>query len=339
MTDLILSFAVSLLPVMLFLLTLVYLDSYKLVHMRTLVLTILVGCVVAFVCLTINDAVIHDLGVRRRLSSRYIAPVFEEALKAVYVAWLIRKGRVGFLVDAAIVGFAVGTGFALIENTYFLQTLETGGLLVWVVRGLGTAVMHGGTTAIFAIVAKLLFDRETGRGNGRGAWWLPGLVLVILLHSLFNHFILPPALTTLALHVTLPAIILFVFWRSERATKHWLGTQMDVDAELLEIINAGQISESRIGHYVDAMKKQFTPEVMIDILCYLRLHVELAISAKGLLMMREAGFKPPLPAGTQEKFRELRHLEKNIGPTGRLAIAPFLHSSSRDLWQIYMLDQ
>jgi hypothetical protein len=56
-------------------------------------------------------------------------------------------------------------------------------------------------------------------------------------------------------------------------------------------------------------------------------------------MMREAGFKPAPPAGTQEKFRELRHLEKNIGPTGRLAIAPFLHTSSRDLWQIYMLDQ
>jgi RsiW-degrading membrane proteinase PrsW (M82 family) len=333
--DLVSSFAVSLLPVLLFLLTLTYLDSYKLVHMRTLVFTILVGCAVALVCLTINDAVIHDFGVRRRVSSRYVAPVLEEALKAVYVAWLIRKGRVGFLVDAAIVGFAVGTGFALIENTYFLQTLKSGGPLVWVVRGLGTAVMHGGMTAIFAILAKFLFDR----GDGRGAWWLPGLALVIVLHSLFNHFILPPVVSTLVLHATLPAIILFVFWRSERATKHWLGTQMDVDAELLDIINAGRISESRIGHYVEAMKKQFTPEVLIDILCYLRLHVELAISAKGLLMMREAGFKPPLPEGTPEKFRELRHLEKNIGPTGRLAIAPFLHSSSRDLWQIYMLDQ
>jgi RsiW-degrading membrane proteinase PrsW (M82 family) len=333
--DLVLRFAVSLLPVVLFLLTLMYLDSYKLVHMRTLVMTILVGCVVALVCLTINDTIINDLGLRRRLSSRYVAPVLEEALKAAYVAWLIRKGRVGFLVDAAIVGFAIGTGFALIENTYYLQTLKTGGLLVWVVRGLGTAVMHGGMTAIFAIVSKLLFDR----GAGRGVWWLPGLALVISLHSLFNHFILPPVWSTPVLHVTLPSIILFVFRRSERATKHWLGTQMDVDAELLDIINAGGISESRIGHYVEAMKKQFTPEILIDILCYLRLHVELAISAKGLLMMREAGFKPAPPAGTQEKFRELRHLEKNIGPTGRLAIAPFLHSSSRDLWQIYMLDQ
>ena len=188
-------------------------------------------------------------------------------------------------VDAAIVGFAVGTGFALIENTYYLRTLHSGGIMVWVVRGLGTAVMHGGMTAIFAIVAKTLFDR------GRAAWWLPGLALVIVLHSLFNHFILPPVVSTLVLHVTLPAIILYVFWRSERATKRWLGTQMDVDAELLDIINSGSIATSRIGHYVETMKQQFSPAMVVDILCYLRLHVELAISAKGLLMMREAGLR------------------------------------------------
>ncbi|MCI0452767.1 MAG: PrsW family intramembrane metalloprotease [Candidatus Latescibacteria bacterium] len=335
MTDLVLRFVVSLLPVVLFLVTLVYLDSYKLVHVRTLVMAMLVGSGVALVCLTLNNAVINDLGVPRRLSSRYVAPVLEETLKAAYVAWLIRRQRVGFLVDAAIVGFATGTGFALIENTYYLKALETGGLMVWIVRGLGTAVMHGGMTAIFAIVAKQLFDRH----GGRGVWWLPGLAVAVALHSLFNHFILPPLVSTVVLHVTLPTAILFVFWRSERATKRWLGMQMDVDAELLDIINEGRISESRIGRYVEAMKHQFTPEVLIDILCYLRLHVELAISAKGLLMMREAGFKPALPEGTQEKFRELKHLEKTIGPTGRLAIAPFLHSSSRDLWQIYMLDQ
>jgi protease PrsW len=196
-------------------------------------------------------------------------------------------------------------------------------------------VMHGGMTAIFAIVAKTLFDRH----GGRGVWWLPGLVAATALHSLFNHFILPPVMSTLVLHVTLPLLILLVFWRSERATKHWLGTQMDIDSELLEIINSGGLTTSRIGDYVETMRKQFEPEVLLDILCYLRLHVELAISAKGLLMMRQAGFKAAPPAGTQEKFRELKHLEKTIGPTGRRAIAPFLHTSSRDLWQIYMLDQ
>jgi RsiW-degrading membrane proteinase PrsW (M82 family) len=335
MIDFLVRFLVSLLPVVLFLLTLVYLDSYKLVHFRNLLMAILVGCGTALASLVLNDTVISGMGWERSLVSRYVAPPIEELLKAAWVAWLIGRRRVGFLVDAAIVGFAVGTGFALIENTYYVQTLKTSGIFVWVIRGLGTAVMHGGVTALFALVTKSLFDRY----GGKPLVYLPGVILATALHSLYNHFILPPVVSTVVLHVTLPAILLLVFWQSERSTRRWLGTQMDVDAELLEIINSGGITESRIGQYVETLQKQFPPEVLVDMLCYLRIHVELAISAKGILMMRAAGFKASPPEGTQEQFRELRHLEKSIGPTGRLALSPFLHQSTRDLWQIYMLEQ
>jgi RsiW-degrading membrane proteinase PrsW (M82 family) len=333
--DLATRFGVSLLPVVFFLLALVYLDSYKLVHLRSLALAIVVGCGVALVSLTLNDAVVGAAGIGRAGASRYVAPLIEETLKAAYLAWLISRQRVGFMVDAAIVGFAVGTGFALIENTYYIKTLHTDRIVVWVIRGLGTAVMHGGMTAIYGVVTRTLCDRAAGKWPS----FLPGLALVIIIHSAYNHFILPPVTSTIVLHILLPSVMLLVFWQSERATRRWLGTQMDIDAELLEIIQSGGISESRIGHYVENLKHQFTPEVLLDILCYLRIRVELAISAKGLLMMREAGFKAAPPDGTREKFAELRHLEKSIGPTGRLAVAPFLHQSTRDLWQIHMLDQ
>jgi RsiW-degrading membrane proteinase PrsW (M82 family) len=332
--DLITRFLVSLLPVVLFLVVLVYLDSYKLVHMRNLIMAILVGCGAALLSLVLNETVIAKLALDRTVVSRYVAPPIEEFIKGLWVVWLISRKRVGFLVDAAIVGFAVGTGFALIENTYYIQTLHASSVFVWIIRGLGTAVMHGGVTALFGIISKNLYDV-----SGKWTAFIPGFLVAVVVHSLYNHFILPPVMTTIVLYATLPGILLFAFWQSERSTKRWLGTQMDVDAELLEIITSGSISESRIGHYVETIKEQFSPEVLVDMLCYLRIHVELAISAKGLLMMREAGFKASPPAGTQEQFRELRHLEKSIGPTGRLALAPFLHQSTRDLWQIYMLEQ
>lgn len=328
-------FLVSLLPVVLFLLTLVYLDSYKLVRMRRLLLAIGLGCAAAMASLGINEIFLASHGIDRKTVARYIAPVVEEVLKASWVIYLIVRRRVGFIVDTAIVGFAVGTGFALVENTYYIRMLEGSGMGVWVVRGLGTAVMHGGMTAVFAIVTRGLVDRW----GIRPAVFIPGLLTAIALHSLYNHFVLPPITSTIILHVALPLIMLLAFWQSERATRKWLGTQMDVDAELLEIINDGKLSESRIGHYITAMKEQFAPAVLIDILCYLRIHVELAISAKGLLMMREAGLDGAPPEDTREKFQELRYLERSIGPTGRLAIAPILHQSTRDLWQIYMLDQ
>jgi len=206
--------------------------------------------------------------------------------------------------------------------------------VVWIVRGLGTAVMHGGMTAIYGIITRTLVDRREGRWTA----YLPALALVVVVHSLFNHFLLSPVLSTILLHILLPAILIVAFRQSERATRHWLGHQLDVDAELLEIMNSGTMGDSRIGRYVTELGRQFEPAVVVDILCYLRIRTELAISAKGVLMMKEAGFKPTVPDGTREKFTELKHLEKNIGVTGRLAIKPLLHQSTHDLWQLYQLE-
>ena len=51
-----------------------------------------------------------------------MSPWIEESLKALLLVYLIRTRRVGMLVDAAIYGFAIGTGFALFENLYYLAT-------------------------------------------------------------------------------------------------------------------------------------------------------------------------------------------------------------------------
>ncbi len=47
----------------------------------------------------------------------------------------------------------------------------------------------------------------------------------------------------------------------------------------------------------------------------------------------------PLQEDIKDKLNELKYLEKSIGSTGKLAIAPIFTMSSKDLWQLYILDQ
>ena len=70
----------------------------------------------------------------------------------------------------------------------------------------------------------------------------------------------------------------------------------------------------------------------------LRLHTELALRAKGILMMREIGFEAAIDEATRAKFAEMRYLEGSIGKTGRLAIMPLLHGGNKDIWQLRMLE-
>lgn len=331
---LVLRASIGLLPVLCFLVALVALDSYKLVRLRSVAAVIALGGVAAALSYLANVLAMAGVGMDFASYARTVGPLVEEALKACVVLVLIRTHRIGFLVDAAIFGFAVGTGFAMIENLYYLQDLSGAHIGVWIVRGFGTALLHGGVQSMFAVMVLALTDR---RGAMDAGAVLPPLLAAWLLHATFNNFVLPPIYQTLLLLVMLPPLMMLVFSRSERAVQGWLGTGFDADQELLELLHSGNFSESPHGQYLHALRARFSGAVVADLACYLRLHVELALRAKGVLMMRENGIDPGIDDLTREKFEELRYLEGAVGPTALLAVKPLLQMSRRDLWQLYML--
>ncbi|HAL56927.1 MAG TPA: hypothetical protein DCP63_10750 [Bacteroidetes bacterium] len=326
--------AVSLLPVFVFLAGLVYLDSYQLVPFRRVLVTIAIGCLVAIVGLFSFDLFIALFNLQPPTYSRYVAPVIEESAKALYVIFLLRTKRIGFMVDAAILGFAVGAGFALLENIDYLRSVSTDNPVVWIIRGFGTAVMHGGTTAIFAVASKSMGDEHTSQAV---RFLVPGFAIAVAIHSFFNHFFITPLETTLAIVVVLPTVMFLVFRQSERSTREWLGVGFDTDADLLNMIVSGNISKTKVGEYLAALQHRMRAEVVVDMLCYMRIYLELSIQAKGILLMREAGFDVPMDPHVGEKLDELKFLERSIGKTGKRALVPLLRLSDRDLWQLRLL--
>ena len=139
--------------------------------------------------------------------------------------------------------------------------------------------------------------------------------------------------------LVLPPLMYLVFRRSEQSLRDWLDTDMDSDMELLQLINSHGFSETHVGRYLHSLSGRFRGEVVADMLCYLRLHVELALLAKGVLLMRENGFDPEIDENVRDSLAELRYLERSIGRTGLLAIRPVLRMTSKDLWQIYQLQR
>lgn len=336
MPEIIPQIILSLSPVLLFLTGLVLLDSFKLVTFRAILIAIGVGGLSAFAALFVNTALVDAIPLEGKLYPRYVAPVVEEVLKAVYMVYLIRTKKVGFMVDAALFGFAIGAGFALVENIVYLRSMPYASLFVWVIRGFGTAVMHGGTTAIFAVITK---NRSDVKSSEALHIVLPGLFVAMVVHSFFNHFFLPPEFMTIVILMILPVVLLLVFKQSEQSTREWLGVGLDTDVELLSLITEGGVSNTKIGTYLRSLESRFRGEVLADMLCYLRVHLELSIKAKALLLMRSAGFAPPPDPEVEAQLNELQFLERSIGQTGKLLMKPFVRLTSRDLWQLHMLTQ
>lgn len=331
-----LSVPVALLPVVLFLAVLIFMDSFKLVRLRSVLQAIAFGAGAAVLSLGLNGALMEALPISTPVFSRYVAPLTEELLKGLYVVGLIWRKRVGFLVDAAILGFAVGAGFALVENAHYLWSLPAARIFLWVVRGFGTAVVHGSTTSVFAMIGKALSDRHPARGV---AVFLPGWAGAVAVHSFFNHFILHPLLATALLLVAVPLLMIAVFERSRAATRAWLAEGFHGDTEFLATILSGEVGPTRVGGYLHSLRARFTGTAVADMLCLIRINLELSLRGKGILIAREAGLELPVAEDVRANLEELKYLEKAIGATGLLAIRPLLKNNSRDLWQLYMLDQ
>ncbi len=323
------------LPACLFLLSLVYLDSFKLVRFRTIVQLIALGCAAAVLSLVLNR-LLEANGVSHRFLMRFGAPGIEEILKGLPLLLFLRTKRIGFLIDAAIDGFAIGTGFALVENVYYLSSLPHGQPALWIVRGFGTAVMHGGTTAILAMTTAVM----SGRRHSDALWLvIPGLLMAFAIHSAFNHFIFSPVVSTAITVVVLPPLLVMVFGQSEQYLREWLGSGFDLDAELLRAIQSEDFGQSPAGEYLQSLRDHLDGPVVADMLCYLRLHSELSLRAKGVLMLRENGFRVKKDMDVAAKLAELGYLKRSIGKTGELALAPILRDRPHDLWQLHMLER
>jgi RsiW-degrading membrane proteinase PrsW (M82 family) len=331
-----LNYAVAFIPVLAFLAALRLMDTYRLVPRYRIFAALGAGSAAAIVCYFANTAVfrlVPGFGVEY---SRFGAPLVEELAKAGYWVLLIATARVAFMVDAGICAFAVGAGFALVENFTFLQDPATQRLGVSVLRGFGTALMHGGVASIAAMVSVFLSERRAWSGIRQFA---PGIALAVAIHSAFNQGLLPPAASAVAMVVLMPVLIIGVFLWGERSLRKWLGEKMDRDIELLNMIADGELHRTPSGAYLQSLQDRFPPEIRGDMLCMLQLTMELSVRAKGDLLLREAGLATPPDAEVESQLEELAFLEKSIGRTGMLAITPLLSRTPRDLWEMRHLAQ
>lgn len=324
---------ISTFPVLLFLTFLFLLDSFKLVRKNWLLLALAWGLISAGLAYLLNTGIVRATGIPFDDYSRYLAPTVEELLKAAFIFLLLSQKKAGFLIDAAVYGFAVGAGFALVENSLYVYQNNEAGLLIWIIRGLGTAFMHGGCTAL---VAMMLIGAKL-RGSNQPLAVVIAFITAYLIHALFNQFYVHPLLQTLGIILTLPVFFVFLFNNNEKRVQNWLEMEFSTEVELLQAINSGKLLDTKAGDYLTLLRSSFQPEVIVDMYCYLRLYLELSVKAKRNLMLRENGFPPLQEPDIADKLLELKALRKQLGVVGERSLAPLIRMNYSTLWKLNQL--
>jgi RsiW-degrading membrane proteinase PrsW (M82 family) len=338
--DLLVKAFIALAPVVVLLVVFDRLDAFNLISAREIAFMLIAGGALAALSFFANWRVMDGFPIGFSAYSRYVSPVIEESLKAAPLIFLFAQNRIGFKVDAAIAGFAVGAGFSVIENIWYLFTITDANVTAWLVRGFGTAIMHGGATAIFAIISHEMTERQA---EGSAAHYrfnpllfVPGLVAAILIHSVFNHFPHQP-LVIMALTLLLaPATIFLALIGSDRATQQWLTTDRLAHEKMLADIRAGVFAETPRGQAINSIVSRLG-EKAPDASAYVELKTELVLRAEELIHTAQSGQPAVITAEDKAKFAKLETLELTLGQTTLAALAAPLGFTRNDLWELSRL--
>ena len=323
------SFAAALLPVVVYIALVYVLDNFALVSVKRLLALVLCGMVSALISFGLFQ--LTGKVVPERVSD-FLDPLVEELVKAVPLVYLASRKKVAFFIDSVICGAAVGGGFSILENVFYLVMGEPLSMGTALFRGLEVALIHMGCSAVVAaalMLAVRLIERERSRLEVKQkdvtvAAFLMASALVV--HIFHNSFHFPPLIQYAFVFGSLAALLLWTYQYDAGMIHRWLDKGIDKQIALLTSIREGNLEHTRTGAFLLSVRDAFPPEVFFDIICFVQLHMELTLAARSWFMLHEAGLAFPLePERAQEllsQYSEYVTLEKRLGRTARMAVAP-----------------
>jgi RsiW-degrading membrane proteinase PrsW (M82 family) len=339
--DLLIKALIAIAPVFALLIAFDRLDVFNLISFRVISALLGVGAGIAVISLFANGGLLEGFPIGTGDYSRYVAPIVEETLKAAPIVAMFHRNRIGFKIDAAIAGFALGAGFSILENLWFVFTIADANVSAWLVRGFGTAIMHGSTTALFAIIAHEMTERQAAGAADLYKFnpllFLPGLALAIIIHASFNHFGEQPLLVMVLTLLLAPLTLFLALARSATATNEWLKADESAHRELLADIRSGRFDESDKGRALVQALARLDENLTPDARAYIELKLELVLRAEELISASHQGAGAGVTSDDRQKFAQLDMLTRRLGRPIVEALTSRMGLSRNDLWEFSRL--
>ena len=323
------SFVAALLPVIVYIFVVFKLDNFALLSVKRLILLVVCGMLTALACFGLFQ--ITDRFVSEK-TSEVLYPIIEEAVKAIPLLFLARRKKIVFFIDSVICGAAVGGGFSILENVFYLLLGDAMNLGTVLFRGLEVALIHMGCSAIIAAAlmfsVRLVERVKAGLPVKRGDVFMSVFLMIAApaLHVAHNALHFNPIMQFVVIFGTMAGLLVWTYQYDGDMIHRWLDRGLDKQVGLLHSIRDGQLGETKTGQFLVSVKENFPPEVFFDVICFVQLYVELSVAAKSRFMMREAGMDLPLPEEQKQlllsQYAEYKSLEKSLGKSAKMTIAP-----------------
>lgn len=326
-------FVAALLPVVIYIIVVYQIDNFSLISVKRLLLLILCGMLTALACFALfqlTGTIIPES------QSDSVNPIIEEMVKGIPLLWLASRKKIVFFIDSVICGAAVGGGFSILENIFYLLLGDQMGIGTVLFRGLEVALVHMGCSALVA-AGLMLIVRMIEYSRSRSVVKKSDIAMSVfllseapVLHLFHNTFHFVPLVQFVFVIGTLGGLLVWTYFYDVEMIHSWIDTGLDKQLDLLASIKTGRLDDTPTGKFLESVKDAFPPKDFFDIICYVQLHVELSVASRSRVMLRETGLEDNLPLSDEMKeqilsqYIEYKILEKRLGNAARMTIAPIV---------------
>jgi len=251
--------------------------------------------------------------------------------------------RIGYKLDAVISGFAIGAGFSVVENIFYLTMYPDYGTGTWLVRGFGTAIMHGTTLAVLAAIAHELAERETREAAAdfdfHLYWFVPGYLVAVALHTAFNQFPDRPMVAMMGAVVIAPVVLIAILNFGTAEAQRWLAAEHADHEAQLDALRGGGWPPGPAGQKISALAARLDPESAKRVRRYWELHAWLVAEAEETMIEEAEGDAEFSAPQVRAALAELDGLKQALGRSTFAALQALLPFSRNDYWEVSELRQ
>lgn len=268
----------------------------------------------------------------------FVAPIYEELLKGLILLYLFRRAKFTYSVDGALYGFAVGTGFAMIENLGYIYNAQSEATIVAIQRIFSANLVHALSSASIGITLGISRSRNSRLQRQVHA---VGLLLAIGQHMLYNNIlhIISASDSKIPLGAIfipgLPGIffILYVIQRGKKDARKWIKEKLGMDSRVTrsEVALVDSLPEPKDALYPVAERFGVEKARLAEKMLYLQAHV--GIKRKALEGCRgEDISRKNIEAEIDRLHADIKNIQSEIGVYAMLFIRGLFTEEMVSVW-------
>lgn len=266
--------------------------------------------------------------------SRFISPIIEEVLKSVLLIYLVRRPKFTYFVDGAIYGFALGMGFAIVENMIYLSNNPSA--ITALSRVFSTNLMHATVTSLIGIT---LGRAKFFRFSGRFITMVIGLSMAIVIHSGFNNLVTRVngrllLIYAISFGLVGLALVVWIIRQGLLEEKEWIEESLTATPN----ITAGEIAVvQQLNHVYDILSplaKQFGAHKAQQIEAFLMLQARLGILQKASKKTQNDQLKKNMHRQLEQLNQQLETARQEIGTYCMVYLRNIFPPQGSPIWQL-----